>query len=607
MLTGAWITPENDTLFRIWAPYLTELQLCDAHGKKLADFSALEKGYLECRLPGNHTGLLYYINSSQGLFPDPASRSQPQGVQGPSEVISAHFPWTDQEWQAGPLAEQVLYEIHTGTFSSSAGFDGILPHLQELKYTGITCLELMPIAQFPGSRNWGYDGVLPWAVQNSYGGPQGLHRLVDACHRIGLGVVLDVVYNHLGPEGNILPRLGPYFTDRYHTPWGQAVNLDGPGSYAVRDFLIQNALFWLDTYHIDGLRLDAVHAIFDQSARHFLSELSERISGYCRETGKNCYLIAESDLNDPRVVSPCPQGYGFDAQWLDDWHHSIHSLITGESRGYYQDFGSIEHLLTSYTENFVYSGQYSSHRDRDFGGDASGLPGSSFIAFTQNHDHIGNRPLGERLVRLAGAEAARLAAGALVLSPFIPLLFMGEEFAADQPFLYFVNHNDPGLLEAVRRGRREEFAGLMEGYIPPDPDDENTWKSSILDWEAAEQTPHQQMRAYYRTLLSLRRQWPSAEWCDPSRFTAWSIPPKKVLCLMHRFSESRILGILNFDVTQTAVCCDTPGSWSLLLDSSALDWGGPGSALETEWDGTEQLILPGKGLAIYHDTGYNQL
>src|SRR4029077_1030537 len=365
------------------------------------------------------------------------------------------------------------YELHTGTFTEEGTFESAISRLESLADLGVTAVELMPVAQFPGTRNWGYDGVFPYAVQNSSGGPRGLQKFVNAAHGIGLSVILDVVYNHLGPEGNFAGEFGPYFTDRYRTPWGRAVNFDGHGSDPVRAFFIQNAIYWLKEFHIDALRLDAVHGIFDFSAHHFLAELKESVEALAQRSRRKLFVIAESDLNDARLLHALDRGgYGLDVQWSDDFHHALHTLLTHEFTGYYSDFGSIDDLCEVLRDGWLYSGQYSRFRRRRHGNSAAGIQQSRFVVFSQNHDQVGNRAQGERLIQLVDFESIKLAAGVTLLSPFVPLLFMGEEYGETHPFLYSTSHFSPELNEAVRKGRREEFAAFGWGDDLPDPDDE---------------------------------------------------------------------------------------------------------------------------------------
>ncbi len=442
---------------------------------------------------------------------DPRSASQPCGPQGLSEVIDHQaFEWSDSSWRGFHLASAVIYELHVGTFSGDGTFDSAIGRLDYLVDLGITAIELMPVAEFPGQRGWGYDGVNLYAPHHAYGGPEAMKRLVDACHSRGLAVILDVVYNHLGPSGNYLDEFGPYFTDRYLTPWGRAVNFDGPGSDEVRRFVVDNAVHWLVEYHIDGLRLDAVHAIFDSSAVHILELLASSVAELSAATGWRRWLIAESDLNDPRVVkSPQVGGFGLDAQWLDDFHHSLHCLITGERDGYYRDFGRVEDLAAALQRGYVYSGQYSTVRGHSHGRSTYGMTGWSFVGFAQNHDHVGNRAAGDRLSANVNPGRLKIASAIAILAPFVPMLFQGEEWAASTPFAYFTDHTDPALGEAVRQGRRSEFASF--GWVPldvPDPQDPATFDNSRLRWEEIDQAGHSDILAWYKALIELRRSVP---------------------------------------------------------------------------------------------------
>ena len=439
--------------------------------------------------------------------PDPRSPYQPEGVHGPSQLVDhSAFPWTDGNWQGLALSDAVIYELHTGTFSESGTFDGVVEKLPHLLDLGVNAIQLMPVATFPGERGWGYDGVDLFAPHAAYGGPDGLKRLVDACHAAGIAVVLDVVYNHLGPDGNYLGTFGPYFTDVYQTPWGTAMNYDGRGADEVRSFFVDNALSWLRDYHCDGLRLDAVHAIIDTSAVHFLEQVSTAIDELRVETGRPRWLIAESDLNDPRLLSPTDRGgYAFDAQWSDDFHHALHSVITGERDGYYQDFGSVADLATALQQAFVYAGRYSTYRERTYGRRPDGLPGWAFLGYIQDHDQVGNRARGERISHLVSPGLCRVAAALVILSPFTPMLFAGEEWAATSPFLYFTNHEDRELARSVTRGRRREFAAFgWPAQDVPDPQALSTFEASKLRWDELDSADHAAMLSWYRDLLRLR-------------------------------------------------------------------------------------------------------
>ncbi|MBI3463271.1 MAG: malto-oligosyltrehalose trehalohydrolase [Planctomycetes bacterium] len=443
--------------------------------------------------------------------PDPASRWQPDGVQGPSAIlIPEHFRWDEGNWSGVRREDLVIYELHVGTFTPEGTFDAVIPRLDALRELGVTAIELMPVAQFPGERNWGYDGVFPFAVQNSYGGPHGLQRLVNACHRAGLAVILDVVYNHLGPEGNYLAEFGPYFSGRYRTPWGKAMNFDGRDCDPVRALVLDNVRYWIRDFHIDGLRLDAVHAIFDQSPKHILREIKKVADEAAAQLGRPVHVIAESNLNDVRLLNPEDRGgYALDAQWSDDFHHSVHALLTGERGGYYADFGQPEQLVKALNRTFVLDGCYSIYRGRRHGAPAGDYPGDRFVVSIQNHDQVGNRACGDRFGTLLTPAQQRLAAGLLLLAPHVPLIFMGQEYGETRPFPFFCSFEDPQLLEAVRRGRRQDFASFNWPDQIPDPQAEATFRSTTLTWSWPEGTWHAGLRRLYRDLLTARRRWPA--------------------------------------------------------------------------------------------------
>jgi maltooligosyltrehalose trehalohydrolase len=494
----------------VWAPGARRVTVELLDPDRAEDLEASGDGYFGAAVDGVAPGRRYRYRLDDGEpLADPASGFQPEGVRGASAVADPSFAWTDAEWRGLPLHRLVLYELHVGTFTPEGTFVAIVPRLRELADLGVTAIELMPVAQFPGERNWGYDGVFPYAVQHSYGGPDGLRRLVDAAHAAGLAVCLDVVLNHIGPEGNVLPRYGPYLTDRYRTPWGPAVNVDGPGSDAVRAYLAGGALRWFEEFHVDALRLDAADQIPDRSAVHILAELAVRTGTLAERLGRPLHLIAESDLNDPRMVTPLAAGgLGMDAQWADDFHHSLHALVTGDRHGYYADFGGTAPLAQAFREPFVLDGVRSAYRGRTHGASARGLPPNRFVVCSQNHDQVGNRARGDRLVEQAGVEAAKLAAGAVLTSPYLPLLFMGEEHGEAAPFPYFTSHADPELAAAVRRGRAAEFAAFRWQGEPPDPQAEETFASARLHWDARSEGRHAGVLAWYRELLRLHRAGP---------------------------------------------------------------------------------------------------
>ena len=461
----------------------------------------------------------------------------------------------------------------------------------------------MPVAQFPGVRNWGYDGVYPFAVQNSYGGPEGLKSLVDACHKRGMAVILDVVYNHLGPEGNYLWDYGPYFTDKYKTPWGDAINFDGPYSDEVRNFFVQNALSWVTDYHIDALRIDAIHGIFDFSAKHFLREMGEAVHARAGELGRHIFVIPESDLNDVRVINPVELGgHGLDAQWNDDFHHCLRTLLTGEKSGYYEDFGTIDQMEKAYRDGFVYSGQYSPFRKRRHGNSSKDRPARQFVVFSQNHDQVGNRMQGERLSSLVSFEALKLAAGCVILSPYLPLLFMGEEYGETAPFLYFVSHADPVLIEAVCKGRKEDFRAFGWEGEPPDPEDERTFLASELHWEERTKGSHGTLLRFYQQLIALRTGTPALFELERERTEVRDCEAEKVLTMLRRSSDgkSRVCVLLNFMASDVSFHATFPeGPWEKILDSGDGMWEGPGAILPGRLGNGDAVTMRGHSIAVY--------
>ncbi len=533
---GAAVT-DAGVEFSVWAPRAEHISVHVATGPSAGDYpmvrSTGEQGVFTASVPGASAGdrYGYRVNGGRPL-PDPVSRSQPDGVHGLSEVVDpGGFAWRDEHWSGVPLCDFVIYELHVGTFTPEGTFDAAAARLPELLALGITAIEIMPVAEFSGTRNWGYDGVDLYAPHHAYGGPAGLKRLVNSAHGHGIGVVLDVVYNHVGPEGNYLDQFGPYFTDVYRTPWGRAVNYDGPGSDGVRRWAQDNALYWLCEYHVDALRLDAVQGIYDFGALQFLEALSDEVHELGRQLGRKIQLFAESDLNDPRIVRPPEQGgYGIDALWADDVHHTIHATLTGESHGYYRDFHGTATIADVYREPFFYARRYSPYRDRTHGRSSAGVPRQRFVVSAQNHDQVGNRPGGERLAALVPPARVRLAAALVLLSPYLPLLFMGEEYGETAPFLYFIDHEDAALVDAVRNGRKQEFAafGRPEDHI--DPQRLDTFARCKLDWTKRYEGRGANLVQLYRDLLQLRKEEPAlkpgasvahvqggADWCTVLR------------------------------------------------------------------------------------------
>jgi len=501
--------------FRVWAPRPERIEL--VLGERRLPMTCGDGGWWECRVPEAGPGTDYSFSLDGGPpRPDPRSAFQPRGIDGPSRVVDhGAFAWGDSDWRGMPLAGSVLYECHVGTFSAQGTFDGAIEHLAHLAEVGIDIIELLPVSEFSGEQGWGYDGVDLFAPHHSYGGPDGLKRFVDAAHARGLGVVMDVVYNHLGPAGNYLPEFGPYFSAEHRTNWGEAINFDGPGSDEVRRFVIDNAIMWLRDYQCDGLRIDAVHAFADDSALDILEELAAKIAVLAAQLGRPLFLIAESDRNNPRFVrSHDAGGYGLDASWADEWHHALHATLTGERSGYYEDFGPLPLLAKALRQAWVYDGIYSPHRQRVHGRSPAGLSGSQFVVCTQNHDQIGNRAAGERSSALMSDGRLRVAAALLLTSPFVPMLFQGEEWGAATPFQYFTGHDDPELGRAVSQGRRAEFAAFdWDACDVPDPQDPATFERSRLDWSEPAREGHAGLLAWYRALIDLRRRIP--ELTDP--------------------------------------------------------------------------------------------
>ena len=499
------------TPFTVWAPKAKKVEVEVRGGRYPMTAGANGWWFTELSLAETNADYAFVLDGGRPL-PDPRSPWQPRGVHGPSRVVDHNaFAWRDQHWQAAPLSAAVVYELHIGTFTPQGTFIAAIDKLDHLVQLGITHIELMPVAEFPGSRGWGYDGADLYAPHHAYGGPDGLKRLVDACHARGLAVILDVVYNHLGPAGNYLASFGPYFTQRYATPWGQAINFDGPDSDEVRRFFCDNALMWLRDYHFDALRIDAVHAILDTSAVHILEQLACEVQEFEAQSGRHLALIAESDLNDPRVVRPqAVGGYGIQAQWSDDFHHALHTVLTGEREGYYADYGSIADLAKALEQVFVYDGRYSKFRRRRHGRSPAGLPGYSFLGYLQSHDQVGNRARGERSSHLMSLRRLEIAAALVMMAPFIPMLFQGEEWGASSPFLYFTDHEDPQLGRAVTEGRRREFAAFSAHAADvPDPQALETFERSKLIWAERDKEPHAGLLDWHRRLIRLRRETPA--------------------------------------------------------------------------------------------------
>ena len=583
---GAHLKENEDCTFTVWAPFRKAVSL-SVTAPEAADYPMTwdENGYWHYTLGHVTPGLQYFYKLDNELLrPDPASRHQPDGVHGASAVTRFHFEhWADEDWKGLPLADMVIYELHTGTFSPQSNFQGITYRLQYLKDLGVNTIEIMPVAQFPGQRNWGYDGVYPFAVQHSYGGAKGLKDLVNAAHKLGMAVILDVVYNHLGPEGNYMRDFGPYFTQKYKTPWADAVNYDDAHCDPVRAYFIQNALMWLDEFHIDGLRLDAVHAIWDCSARHVVSELAEAVKALEKRTGRRKLLIAEIDYNAPRYIDPVEKGgYGLSGQWVDEFHHALHNVLTGEKEGYYEDFNGLEHLAKSYRDSYVYTGQYSPHRKRRFGDLPRHHDYSDFVIFSQNHDQVGNRLMGERLSSLVSFEALKLAAAAYLLAPQTPMIFMGEEYGEKKPFLFFTDHSDETLISALREGRRKEFASFnWQGDIP-DPQAEDTFYNSALSWEAAETQPAALLE-YYRALIALRKNTPALRFQGEGCINV--LQPDAHTLILERKLEGKTVLYIYLNCSKEAITITNANGYTLnkIFNTADKVWEGPANDAPVQW------------------------
>ena len=588
----------GSTEFIVWAPLAKKVDLAlDSEPQSRVAMAPGAGGYWRVTkdIPAG-SSYRYQLDDEQ-FFPDPASLSQPQGVHGASQVVDrTQFHWKDESWSGLPVNDMIIYEIHTGTFTDLHDFAGIRGRLDYLKNLGVNTIELMPVASFGGSRNWGYDGVFPFAVQSDYGGADELKNLVNEAHSKGIAVLLDVVYNHLGPEGNILNAFGPYLSESRSGHWGSFLNFDGPYSDGVRNYFIENALMWLDEFHLDGLRLDAVHAIQDLGAKHFVADLQEAVDALEKKLSKKKILIAEIDLNDPRyLLSPAKGGYGLDAQWNDEFHHALHTVLTGERNGYYEDFGALEQLAKAYTDVFIYNGNYSGHRKRNFGSPVGDLANDRFVVFSQNHDQTGNRLLGERLSTLVSFEALKLAAAAVILSPFVPLLFMGEEYGEKNPFLFFVDFEDQELLDKVRQGRKKEFSHFNHAADFADPVSKDTYYKSVLSWNYFDANGETMLR-WYQWLISLRTMHAALRQRDRESVQV-AIRAESVLQLNRSADSEQMLILFNYSAQTRQLTLPENFTGLLLTDSSALTWRGPGS--ETVRENQTDIILNPYAVQIY--------
>lgn len=599
---GVNFSPSGQAQIVLWAPRAKNAVLYIARDDAGLPLNSEEFGYWTLQTDILRPGDSYYfLLDGDEKLGDPCSLSQPDGVHGPSEAVNLNsFYWTDDAHEPIPLKDFIVYELHIGTFTARGTFEAVTDKLDYLVDLGITAIEIMPVSQFSGERNWGYDGVFPFCAQHSYGGPAGLQQLVDACHRKGLAVILDVVYNHIGPEGNRLAEFGPYFTGKYNTPWGNAINFDDAWCDGVRQFYIENVLMWFRDFHIDALRIDAAHAIKDLSPVHILQEIRVNVDLLSQETGRRYDLIVELDLNDNRFINPISQGgFGMDAQWIDEFHHALRVSSGQERTGYYEDFDGIKALAKAYLDAYVYDGAYSVHRKKKFGSKANGNPGHQFVVFSQNHDHVGNRMLGERTSTLVSFEMQKLLAGAVMASPYIPLLFMGEEYAETNPFQYFVDHSDPELAQAVREGRKNEFAAFhLEGEAP-DPLAVQTFNRSKLQWDLLKSEPHQTMFQFYKALISTRKKQPALYELDRDRIAVVYFVEKQTIILSRIHASQHIICLMNFSSCdqEAAVPAETSG-WTKLLASSDKQWLGM-TDLPDYIPGKFSLTLPAASFTLY--------
>lgn len=609
---GAVPGDDNCCEFRVWAPKAKAVDvhlIGEGESDRHVSMARVDRDYFRAVVEQVLPGQRYRYRLDGGdEYPDPASRYQPDGVNGASEVVDRRYLWRDETWKGVPLKDFIIYELHIGTYSPEGTYLGAIPYLDELVELGITAIELMPIAQFPGDWGWGYDGVFIFAPHNTYGTPDDFRALVDACHERGVAVILDVVYNHFGPEGNCLPRYADYTRPVYKGPWGDAVNVDGPDSDEVRHFFIENAFYWFNEFHIDALRLDATHFIYDFSPYTFLEELTDQIDVFCKNTGRDIYLIAEDDRNLAKLVRPRSEaGFGMNAQWLDDFHHALHTNLIGENYAYYQDFGMFWQLEQTFREGFVYTGQYAPNRRRRHGTSSADIPAERFIVFIQNHDQIGNRMPNDRYVKIFSHEQVKLAVGTVILSPYLPLFFMGDEYGETAPFEYFIHYESEDLLNAVRKGRVDTFSFLMPpGTEPSDPAASDTFVVSKLDHSLRTKGVHRVLLDYHKTLLRLRRTIPALAEPSKLRLEVRAYDRQRVLYVRRWKDESEVFAALNFSEEATTIMLGVPGGrWKKQFDSADPRWDADSDLAKAARQrtlnstGETEFTLPPHSFALY--------
>ncbi|MGH9537121.1 MAG: malto-oligosyltrehalose trehalohydrolase [Terriglobales bacterium] len=603
---GASVRNNASVEFRVWAPRLTDLAVrILGDNSRTVSMTRTPEAEFVATVPEVSEGTDYfYVLEGGRERPDPVSRWQPHGVHGPSRVVNPEsFAWSDHDWSGIALKDFIIYELHTGTFTSEGAFESIIPRLNYFRDLGVTAIEIMPVAEFPGNRNWGYDGASLYPPQSSYGGPAGLKKLVNACHSSGLAVVMDVVYNHLGPEGNYLPEFTPCFTDAYHTPWGKAINFDGPESDGIRRWVIDNALYWLTEYHVDALRLDAIHGIYDFGARHILDELAEKFQNQAQRLQRQAWIIAESDLEDIRIINPRDAGgYALDAQWHDDFHHALYTLLTPEREGFLVDFGALSELSKSIREGFVFDGKYSRYRRRHYGSSSKDRPGEQFVGFIQNHDQVANTSRGKRLSTLVSAGQRKLAAALTLCSPFLPLLFMGEEYGETAPFFFFTSFEDPDLVTAVREGRKKELGLHYSESDFADPQAQHTFDQCKLEWSKLSHSPHAETLRLYRDLIALRKQHLSLSNCRKD-LTEIQLDEAGKSSVMKRSdpSGSAALLVCNFSNKEQSIpSLPEPRGWRLALWTGDAIYGGGSTLRPAETlSAPSEVRLPAFEAAVY--------
>lgn len=592
--------------FAVWAPSRRQVTLLLPENGESIKLDKAEEGYWSTKVDGvkRNTKYLYQLDG-QMEKPDPASYFQPTGVFGPSAIVDHEaYVWKDHGWQGQDVKNLIFYELHVGAFTSEGTFKAIVGRVKELSIFGVNAIELMPVTQFSGKRNWGYDGVFPYAVQNTYGTPDDLKELVDECHQNGVALFVDLVYNHIGPEGNCLNDYGPYFPQTNMGRWGPRINLDGPLNAGVRSYFLQNTLYWLSRYRLDGVRLDAILAMHDASAKPFLQELNQVVKQYAEQSGRKVSVIAElGGYNEPKVLTPIAGGgFGFDEQWLEDFHHSLVTLLTGEKRGYYRNYGRLQDLAEALTEGYLYLGlDGGESKFKRAGVGVYGLiPACKLVVFSQNHDQVGNRLLGDRLVSTVGFEAAKLAAGMVLLSPYVPLLFMGEEYGETAPFLFFTDYQDENLKRAVRLGRKQEFADFRWKGDFPDPQSEETFEKSKINWQLRYSETRKKIAAYYRTLIRLRSKQSLFHSKPHRQIKAVTRVGEDILLIQRENRYSKAGMLANFArKNQTIDFPSEEGSFFKAVDSCDLAFGGPGSTLPSSAEEGDKLVLQGLSFSVF--------